>query len=275
MKVGYLGPKNSFTFEAAHSFFKEEELQAFASIPLSLQALEENRIDYVVVPIENSLEGSVHASIDRLFNQKNLQVYQEIILPIRQQFLMAKEAQPIKILSHPQALAQSQQFLEKNYPTIPLEAVASTTFAAEYVANHPDEQMAAIASSTAGKEYRLMTVAADIQDNQFNQTRFWLIGNRGRKDLIIEEAEKTTLFVTLPENMPGALHKVLSTFAWRNIDLSKIESRPLKTSLGSYFFIIDLTLSDNQKLIQNAIEEICLLGGQVQQLGEYPIRNYK
>lgn len=271
MKVGYLGPKNSFTFQAANSFFEEEALQAFASIPLSLQALKDNQIDYVVVPIENSLEGSVHASMDRLFNRKNLQVYQEIILPIRQQLLMKVKETPVKILSHPQALAQSQQFLEKYHPTVPLEAVASTTFAAEYVANHPEEKVAAIASKAAGKEYSLETVAADIQDNRLNRTRFWLIGNQGRSDLSLQKAEKTTLFVTLPANMPGALHKVLSTFAWRNIDLSKIESRPLKTSLGEYFFIIDLTLSDNQQLIGNAIEEICLLGGQVQQLGDYPI----
>ncbi len=275
MKVGYLGPKNSFTFQAANSFIEEEFLEAFASIPLSLKALETNAIDYVIVPIENSLEGSVHASLDRLFNQTSLQVYQEIILPIRQQLLMAESTMPAKILSHPQALAQSQQFLEKNYPHVPLEAVASTTFAAEFVAHHPGKNFAAIASAAAGKEYNLQTVAADIQDNHFNQTRFWLIGNRDRADFAFEQPEKMTLFVTPPANMPGALHKVLSTFAWRRIDLSKIESRPLKTSLGEYFFVIDLALADNQQLIKNAIEEIELLGGSVQQLGAYPIHIQK
>ena len=275
MKVGYLGPKNSFTFAAASSFFGEEVLEAFASIPLSLQAIEQQVIDYVVVPIENSLEGSVHASIDRLFNKENLQVFQEIILPIRQQFLMAQPAQPTKILSHPQALAQSQQFLEKNYPDVPLEAVASTTFAAEYVANHPEEQLAAIASPAAAKEYGLVTVAADIQDNDLNQTRFWVIGQRGENLLTAKTPEKGTLFITAPKNMPGALHKILSTFAWREIDLSKIDSRPLKTSLGEYFFVLDLAIADNQKLIGYALKEIELLGGQVQQLGMYPVQENK
>uniref|UniRef100_UPI00403F9E47 prephenate dehydratase n=1 Tax=Candidatus Enterococcus willemsii TaxID=1857215 RepID=UPI00403F9E47 len=270
MKVGYLGPKNSFTFQAANSIVEEEQLVAFASIPLSLQALENNQIDYVVVPIENSLEGSVHASIDRLFNQTDLQVYQEIILPIRQQFLMKEDALPEKILSHPQALAQSQHFLETNYPNVPLEAVASTTFAAEYVANHSGN-VAAIASQAAAKEYGLQIIAPDIQDNQLNQTRFWLIGKTQSEPLSLEPPQKVTLFVTLPTNTPGALYKVLAAFAWRNIDLSKIESRPLKTSLGEYFFIIDVTLTDNQTLIQNAIEEISLLNGTVRQIGAYPI----
>ena len=275
MKVGYLGPKNSFTFAAASSFFDEEVLEAFASIPLSLQAIENKDIDYVVVPIENSLEGSVHASIDRLFNKENLQVFQEIILPIRQQFLMATEQMPEKILSHPQALAQSQQFLEANYPNVPLEAVASTTFAAEYVATHPDERVAAIASPAAAKEYGLLTVSADIQDNDLNQTRFWVIGQRGENQLTTQVAEKATLFITVPQNMPGSLHKILSTFAWREIDLNKIESRPLKTSLGEYFFVLDLVVANNQKLIAYAVKEIELLGGTVQQLGMYPIQENK
>jgi prephenate dehydratase len=274
MKVGYLGPKNSFTFQAASTIADETELVAYPSIPFCIQALEEHQISFAVVPIENSLEGSVHASVDRIFHQDKLFVAGEIVLPIRQQLLGYSNEQPItKILSHPQALSQSQRFLETNYPLTPLEAVASTTFAAEYVANHPEEQVAAIASEKAASEYGLNILAHDIQDNVLNQTRFWILtATKGETLDTLGKPARNTLFITLPDNLPGALHKVLSCFAWRNIDLSKIESRPLKTSLGEYFFIVDLTLEDNQALIKNAIEEIELLNGRTRNIGSYPVK---
>ena len=279
MKYGYLGPKNSFSFEALQAIIYDETAVcvSFASIPLCIQALKENMIDYAIVPIENSLEGSVHATVDSLFRLKDTYVAQEIVLPIRQQ-LMGTNAitNPQKILSHPQALAQSQTFLEKNYPNVTLEAVNSTTLAAEYVFQHPEESVLAIASKMAAEEYELTILAKDIQDNEFNQTRFWLLTNQ---NVYVERSSeltlKKTLFITLPANRPGALHQVLSAFAWRFIDLSKIESRPLKTGLGEYFFIIDLVIDNNQQLIDYAISEIEQLGGTIQSLGTYPILSVK
>lgn len=272
MKVGYLGPRNSFTFQAADYCFDEMLLEPFSSIPNCLNALKRNKIDCAIVPIENSLEGSVHTSMDGLFQQDDIKIIQEIILPIKQQLLVSKKGiVPKKILSHPQALAQSQLFLEKYYPDVFLEPVSSTTHAANYVSNHKDEAIAAIASREAAEEYHLEILAEDIQDNRFNQTRFWLLGKEKLEKSHQLTIEKVTLFLTLPNNVPGILHKVLSAFAWREIDLSKIESRPLKTELGEYYFILDIPVHNNIELIEYALEEIKLLGANVQNLGYYPI----
>ncbi len=274
MKIAYLGPKNSFSFQAASQLGEANELIPYPSIPMCLQALASDKIDYALVPIENSLEGSVHATVDQVFHTKNLVVLGEIILPIRQQLLVNPGVkQPNKILSHPQALAQSQHFLAKHFPEVPLEAVSSTTFAAEWVTNHPDEKFAAIASEEAAKEYGLEILGRDIQDNADNQTRFWVVGTKAQDTFaFLGNSAKVTLFVTLPANLPGALHKVLSTFAWRNIDLSKVESRPLKTNLGEYFFIIELAYAENQELIDNAIKEMALLQIGVRWIGRYSVK---
>ncbi|AYW48594.1 prephenate dehydratase [Tetragenococcus osmophilus] len=276
MKVGYLGPKNSFTFQAANELFEENNLVSFASIPLTIEHLENKSIDLAVVPIENSLEGSVHATVDYLFGQTAITVQEEIILPIRQQLLGLEEVkQPQKILSHPQALAQTKQYLKTYYPEVSLEAVSSTTFAAQYVATHPENKLLAIASEKAAREYNLKVVASDIQDNAANQTRFWVLAlDKNRQITRNTQDKKVTLFITLPANLPGALHQVLSAFAWRKIDLAKIESRPLKTNLGEYFFVIDVVLKENEILIENAVKEIELLQAKVQRVGTYSINRF-
>lgn len=276
MKVGYLGPKNSFTFQAANELFEENYLVSFASIPLTIEHLENKSIDLAVAPIENSLEGSVHATVDYLFGQTAITVQEEIILPIRQQLLGLEEVkQPQKILSHPQALAQTKQYLKTYYPEVPLEAVSSTTFAAQYVAAHPEHKLLAIASEKAAQEYNLKIVASDIQDNAANQTRFWALAlDKNSQITRNTQDKKVTLFITLPANLPGALHQVLSAFAWRKIDLAKIESRPLKTNLGEYFFVIDVVLKENEILIENAVKEIELLQAKVQWIGTYSINKF-
>lgn len=278
MKIGYLGPKSSFTHQAAQKIALDAELIAFPSIPKCLLAAEQRLVDFAVVPVENSLEGSVHATIDHLFHKCGLTVVQEIILPIKQQLLTAPTT-PIdaltKIMSHPQALAQCQDYLESQFPDVLLEAVASTTYAAEYVSQHPHEKIAAIASMQAAQQYALTVAATAIQDNDFNQTRFWLVAsqrNDSSQKIQSSSADKMTILLTLPSNQPGALHKALAAFGWRNIGLSKIESRPLKTSLGEYFFVVDLVCEQSERLIKNALEEIQLLGVVVRNLGAYPVR---
>ncbi len=277
MKIGYLGPKSSFTHQAAQKVAPDAELIAFPSIPKCLQAAEQKQVDFAVVPVENSLEGSVHATIDHLFHKSGLTVVREIILPIKQQLLTAPSTttQEIhKIMSHPQALAQCQAYLEKHFPEALIEAVSSTTYAAEYVSRHPEEKIAAIASVQAAKQYDLTIAAAAIQDNDFNQTRFWLVALQADvpDETFFQKAAKMTVLLTLPSNLPGALHKALAAFGWRDIGLSKIESRPLKTSLGEYFFVVDLACEQPEALIRNALEEIRLLGVTVRNLGAYPVK---
>ena len=179
MKIGYLGPKSSFTHLAAQEAYPENACIPYGSIPLCIQALANGVIDRAVVPNENSLEGSVHATIDTLFRQNQLSIEQEIILPINHQLLVsqqtAKDNRPItKIISHPQALAQCADFIEARFAGATVEAVASTTTAAAYVAKHPEEAVAAIASKEAALAYQLTIKETNIQDVAFNQTRFGL-----------------------------------------------------------------------------------------------------
>lgn len=261
MKLAYLGPENSFSYQAANLVKTTEQLIAFPSIPLCIDALMNHFVDYAIVPIENSLEGSVHASIDRLYDQNDCQVQAELILPIHQQLIGYDVNNIEKILSHPQALAQCQKFLSLHYPNVQLEAVQSTTTAIEMVAKQKEGKIAAIGSRQAAIAYQLPIIAENIQDNVYNQTRFWILGRHSfvPKQLTLLE-KKLTLYITLPSNLPGALHKVLSAFAWRDLNLSKIESRPQKTKLGEYFFIVDVEYTKNAKLYEYAIEELQALG---------------
>lgn len=266
--IGYLGPKSSFTYQATDYLFPSKEKKAFHSITLCLEGVAGDEIDYAVIPIENSLEGSVHTSMDYLFNSTQLTVATEVILPIKQQ-LMGTSSHPEVILSHPQALAQSQGYLSTHYPNVQLKETPSTTYAAEYVANHPDEAVLAIASKEAASAFHLPIVAANIQDNEQNQTRFWVVQKEADTPVLCNK-RKLTLFITVPTNQAGALHQILSAFAWRHIDLTKIESRPLKTSLGQYYFVVDLWI-DSSELVAYALAELQALGATVKSFGPYTI----
>lgn len=276
MKVGFLGPEASFTHNATRTAFPDEELVSYHSIPACIKGVEFGEVDLGVVPIENTIEGSVNTTVDYLFHQTTIPVGAEIVLPIYQQLMVAKNNKEMwqeitKILSHPQALAQSQEFIRAYFPMAELEATPSTAYAANYVANHPDQKIAAIAPKLSGQTYGLEIVGKDIQDLAINQTRFWVLGAE-KVDLPIKsEDQKLTIALTMPNNMPGALHKALSVFSWREIDLSKIESRPLKTTLGEYFFLIDINVQKPQPLLENALEEIRLMGGSVKIFGTYAI----
>ncbi|WP_321383773.1 prephenate dehydratase [uncultured Enterococcus sp.] len=277
MKVGYLGPESSFTHTATKTAFPNETLVPFHSIPACIKAVEFKEVDLGVVPIENTLEGSVNTTVDYLFHQSTIPVGAEIVLPIFQQLMVSKENQEswrevTRILSHPQALAQSQAFLNEYFPEAELEQTPSTAYAANFVSEHPQRKIAAIAPKLSAETYNLAIVKEDIQDVAINRTRFWVIGSE-KVELphMPVEKRKMTLAITMPNNMPGALHKALSAFSWREIDLSKIESRPLKTALGEYFFLIDLISEKPVELIQFALQEIQLMGGEVKVFGNYNI----
>ena len=271
MKIAYLGPKGSFSHHVVQTAFPNEELQAFANITDVIKAYEQGLVDYSVVPVENSIEGSVHESLDYLFHQARIQAVAEIVQPIHQQLMAVSGQSKIeKIFSHPQALAQGKKFIEEHYPEAQLEVTASTAYAARFIAEHPDQPFAAIAPRNSAAEYGLELIAEDIQEMEANFTRFWILGAEIPMIPLNSQAEKMSLALTLPDNLPGALYKALSTFAWRGIDLTKIESRPLKTALGEYFFIIDVDYSDKE-LVHFARQELEAIGIQYKILGTYPI----
>ena len=271
MKIAYLGPKGSFSHHVVQTAFLKEELQAFANITDVIKAYEQGLVDYSVVPVENSIEGSVHESLDYLFHQADIQAVAEIVQPIHQQLMAVPGQSKIeKIFSNPQALAQGKKFIEAHYPEAQLEVTASTAYAARFIAEHPDQPFAAIAPRNSAAEYGLELIAEDIQEMEANFTRFWVLGSEIPTIPLQSQTEKMSLALTLPDNLPGALYKALSTFAWRGIDLTKIESRPLKTALGEYFFIIDVDYSDKE-LVHFARQELEAIGIQYKILGTYPI----
>lgn len=279
IRVGFLGPRATFTHLAVQSYFGEEiEQIAYSTIPQCIDAVAEGEIDLAVVPTENALEGSVNLTIDYLIHEQPLYIVGEIVSPIEQHFMVHpanKEAwrSVSRVYSHSHAIAQCHKFLHKSFKGITYDYATSTGAAAQYVKNNPEELVAAIANKLAAKEYGLEIVQPNIHDYHYNHTRFAIVhptvdGKFPSKKLTAEK-EKTTLMVTLPSDQSGALHQVLSAFTWRKLNLSKIESRPMKTGLGNYFFIIDIDMRVDEVLIPGSIAELEALGCGVKLLGTY------
>lgn len=277
-KIAYLGPKGTFTEMAAKAVFPDDKLVPFSSIPDCMDGVSNEIVDFAVVPIENAIEGSVNLTLDYLIHNQKLIINGEIVVPIEQHLLIHQNhfsnwKKIEKVYSHPQAIAQCHQFLRSMLPNAKLEYMNSTGAAADFVANNSNEPIAAIGNHLAAKQYNLQIAQSNIHDYENNHTRFVIL--RNENNLIPLESplytgEKTTLMVTLPSDYPGALHHVLSAFAWRKLNLSKIESRPMKTGLGNYFFVIDVDMRLDDVLIPGVIAELEALKCQVTLLGSYP-----
>lgn len=276
MNIAYLGPKSSFTHLAARSAFFQSVCIPYPTIPACIQAVEDQQITAAVVPIENTIEGTVNLTLDYLFHETTAPIVAELVLPIAQHLMVhpvhAKQWRKVeKVCSHPHALAQCESFLQEQLPQVEKEAMSSTASAAKFISEHEQLLLAAIAPREAVKEYGLELVAENIQGVGRNQTRFLVLSHERLDFEESIEREKLSISIVLPDNVPGALYRVLATFGWRQIDLCKIESRPLKTILGEYFFLIDVYIDQQEQLIQHALEEIQLLGGVVKILGRYPV----
>jgi prephenate dehydratase len=278
VKIGFLGPKATFTDIAARSLFPDETAVAYPTIPACFDALNENEIELAVVPLENALEGSVNITLDYLIHEVDFPIIGELTAPIRQHFMVHPDHvnewdKTDAVYSHSHAIAQCHKFLHKELKGIPCESTTSTAAAAQYVKENPDLRAGAIANELAAEVYGLAIVKEDIHDFDFNHTKFIVLSS---KELSINEdrkefaGHKTTVMVTLPADRSGALHQVLSAFAWRKLNLTKIESRPMKTGLGNYFFIIDVDMKQDDVLIPGAVAELEALGCSVKILGSYP-----
>ncbi|MET3557094.1 prephenate dehydratase [Streptococcus rupicaprae] len=271
MKIAYLGPQGSFSHNVALRALPEAVLQDFETITEVIKAFESDQVDGAIVPVENAIEGSVHETLDYLFHQADLEAVAEFMQPIKQQLLVTSLDKPIeKIFSHPQAIAQGKAYINAHYPKAKIEVTASTAYAARYVAEHPDQPFAAIAPDSAAATYGLVTAARDIHELEENFTRFWLLAKKVPHLELPQLGQKLSLALTLPDNLPGALYKAMSVFAWRGIDLTKIESRPLKTVLGEYFFIMDVVYQQPEP-IQFALEELASMGIRSKILGKYGV----
>jgi prephenate dehydratase len=275
VKVGYLGPKATFSELPVKKVFPELEHMPYRTIPECMDAVVNQELDLAVVPLENTIEGSVNITLDYLTHEVQIPIIGEIIVPIKQHLLVHpsnKEnwQQVTKIYSHSHAIAQCHKFLHKTFKNVPIEAVTSTAAAAMLVMDHPELNVAAIANELAANEYGLEIVQKSIHDFDFNHTSFVILSEKPVYVPTDSDEFKTTLMVTLPSDHAGALHQVLSAFAWRKLNLSKIESRPMKTGIGNYFFIIDIAVKMDDVLIPGAIAELEALGCGVKLLGSYP-----
>ncbi|KMQ67484.1 prephenate dehydratase [Chryseobacterium sp. FH2] len=275
MKIAFLGPQASFTQLAATQLFPDQELLPQANILDCFRAVENGEVDKAVVPLENSIEGTVSMTLDYLYKTQNIKIEAEAVMPIAHHLMIHPEndAENIeKIYSHPQALAQSFHFLDSHYKNVQRQEFSSTAAAAKYISEHPELKRAAVANQFAANLYGLKIINRNIQDFEQNHTRFIIISkiqsnyNNARLEV---SGEKSGLLITLPEDHAGGLHQVLSVFAWRKMNLSKIESRTLKTGLGNYFFFINVAGKWNDVLHENALEELKSIHAEVDFLGNY------
>lgn len=271
MKIAFLGPQASFTQLAASQIFPDEELVPQSNILDCFNAVKQGLADKAVVPLENSIEGTVSMTLDYLY-AFDVFIETELVMPIAHHLMVhPKNSGFDKIISHPQALAQTAHFRHAHYRDVAVQDFNSTAASAKLVSENPGEKWAAVANRSAAKLYGLKIIHENIHDFEQNHTKFIVISkDKNLLDLDFEKiSEKTSLIVTLPEDKAGGLHQVLSVFAWRNMNLSKIESRTLKTGLGNYFFFINIANEWHPILSQNAIDELKAFGTNVKFLGHY------
>lgn len=261
MKLGFLGPKGTFSFEVAKSYSKETELIEYGTITEAVVGLKNNEIEEAIVPIENSIQGGVTETIDALIENDEVFVNKEIIVKINQHLMANKkyELNEIKeIYSHPQAIAQCRKYIEKNLKNAHINQVSSTALAAKEIRNK--DFCACIANLSCVQEYGLTLLDSNIQENDSNQTKFWVISRKPNK----EGNKMSLLFST--KDKPGALYQVLKIFNESQINLTKIDSRPAKTEFGEYIFLVDLEIND---AIDTAIELLKIECKYLKILGKY------
>lgn len=256
MKIGYLGPIGSYSYEAAMRYKKDEdEVIEMPTISKVIQAVEDEKIECGILPFENAIYGSVVDTMDGILKNKDLYINDEIIIDINHK-LMAKnkESKISKVYSHPQAIAQCQKYLDENLPDAQVIAVASTSLAAQLVSK--EENSACICNSACQQIYSLEIIKEDIQEIKSNQTKFIVVS----KTKLIKKNAKKTSIIFETKNKPGALYKILGLFSLTDINLTKIESRPARTRLGDYMFFVDIEGSienENVKKVLDFVENYC------------------
>ena len=268
MSLAYLGPEGTFTEEAALLYKPEAKLVPFASIPAIAQAVDIGIAAEGIVPVENSLEGSVTDTLDLLIHESRLLIRHEIILPIEHCLLVkpGTRIQDIKIIfSHPQALAQCRHFLERSLPQATENAALSTAAAVEQVLSHPAS--AAIGARRAASLYGVEVIARGIQDHSPNSTRFVILAPTDHPPT---HSDKTSLCFSFSEDRPGLLYEALKEFADHNINLTKVESRPSRERLGRYIFLIDMEGHRQDPVISEVLSGVQSRTALFKILGSYP-----
>jgi prephenate dehydratase len=284
MKVGFLGPEGTFSEEAGKLYAKKLEAQAelfpYNSIHDLLLAVDRGQIKEAVVPIENSFEGTISITADMLAKDVKLMIKQELVLPVFH-YLVAQKGVQLKdvtdIISNPPALDQCQAFIRKNLPKAKLHLAYSTADAVRQVAVSLGERViahgevkgsvfAAIGTAASAALYGLKVIASKINVHD-NQTRFVVLA---KEDHPRTGRDKTSIIFSIAKDRPGGLHDVLGEFANRRINLTKIESRPSKKTLGDYYFFADMHGHRTDTVIAAALSGIKKKTSFLKFLGSYP-----
>ena len=280
-KIGYLGPPGTFTEMAAVNYLEDKRvkgasLEAYMDIERLIMAIGENEIPAGIVPIENSLEGSVNITLDYLAHKVDLEIQTEITLPIIHNLIVkpgVELADIEKVISHPQALAQCRDNIRKYLGDIETVKVSST---AEAVNQISSKKAGAIGSRLAASRNKLEIIKEGFQDESRNWTRFVLLSRPGVASGVRQlSADKKTSIILAPiKNRPGILHELLEEFARKNINLTKIESRPTRKTLGDYLFFIDFNGDREDRQINEILKNLRLKSSYFKTLGSYDILEF-
>ena len=269
-RIAYLGPEGTHSEQACIVYDASATRLAFPSIKDAVNSIVLGKADECIVPIENSLAGSVNETLDILLFHKKIKIKYELIIPINH-YLITKdkiELNRIKYLySHPQAIAQCKTFISRNLPNAKIIASMSTALAVEQMLAASKNESAAIGTKRSSTLNNAVTIGENIQDNKSNSTRFIILSN---KDHQLTGDDKTSICFELKSDRPGILHESLGEFASRNINLSKIESRPTGESLGRYMFLIDLMGHKNDSKVKSAISTLKASSSMFRLFGSYP-----
>ena len=269
IKVAFQGERGAFSEVAAQKFVGKKATpiacDSFASL---FDMVEKSKVNFGVIPIENSLIGSIHQNYDLLL-ERNLKVIGETYLRINH-CLIAAQKVPIskiqRVFSHPAALDQCRDFFNK-YETIAPISYYDTAGAVKMLSESGLTNGAAIAGPYTAEIYNMHIIRKAIEDEKTNFTRFLLLA---RKEKLVKGKTKTSIVFSM-KNEPGVLYKALSVFALRDIDLSKIESRPLRKKAWQYHFYVDIEGSIAEERVKKAMDHLSEITHFIKILGSYPM----
>jgi prephenate dehydratase len=277
MRIAYLGPAGTFTEDALREALPaggDFEPLRTPTVHDAILAVERGEAERALVPFENSIEGSVRSTLDTLaFEAESVTIVGEHDFAVRA-MLLAREAialdQITAVLSHPQPLGQCARFLRENLPGAELRSVSSTAEAARLVAE-ASEHWAAIGALAAAEIYGCKILREGVEDETNNVTRFVWIAREGTEPAGGGAWKTSLVFSELGEDHPGALVEALQEFSGRGVNLSRIESRPLRSELGRYMFFCDLEGSTDDEAVAEAVAALRTKADSVRILGSYPV----
>ncbi len=271
--VAFLGPPGTFTEEAllGQVGLEGAELVPLSTIPDVLTATQMGRVDLGFVPMENSIEGTVPATLDNLVFDTELLIQREVVLDVHLHLLAPPGTAMTdvrRVVSYPHASAQCRAFLARALPGAEVVAANSTADAARQLGQERLAGTAALAPRLAGQLYGLEVLAGEVEDHPDNQTRFVLVARQGVP--APTGHDRTSIVCFQRSDRPGSLHSILGQFAARGINLTKLESRPTKRALGDYCFIIDLEGHLADAVVYDCLRDLFAGLAGVKFLGSYP-----